>query len=171
MSRILSLSNRQESRLLDLLFLRKISRHLLSELLERPTFEIAIHLVADDEMAILNETFLHHEGPTDVITFDYTEPARAKGRQNDSPPPPLHGEIFVCVDEACRQARRFRTTWPAEIVRYIVHGVLHLEGHDDQTPAARRKMKREENRLVLELRRAFSLRRTQRPDRRRAPVR
>ncbi len=61
------------------------------------------------------------------------------------------GELFVCVDEAMTQAKRFRCTWQAEIVRYIVHGVLHLLGHDDLKPEPRRRMKREENRLVRRL--------------------
>ena len=62
--------------------------------------------------------------------------------------PQLHGELFVCVDEAIIQAKRFRSTWQSEIVRYIIHGVLHLLGHDDLKAAARRSMKREENRLA-----------------------
>jgi len=49
------------------------------------------------------------------------------------------------------QAKRFRSTWQSEIVRYVVHGILHLLGHDDLKPALRRRMKREENRLVRRL--------------------
>jgi rRNA maturation RNase YbeY len=69
----------------------------------------------------------------------------------------LHGEIFVCVDEALLQARKFGTSWQSETVRYVVHGVLHLLGHDDLRAAARRGMKREEDRLVREISRRFSL--------------
>jgi rRNA maturation RNase YbeY len=69
----------------------------------------------------------------------------------------IHGELFVCVDEAVLQARQFGTSWQAEVVRYVVHGVLHLLGHDDLRPAARRTMKREENRLVRGLAKRFSL--------------
>ena len=46
------------------------------------------------------------------------------------------------------QAKQFKTTWQSEIVRYVIHGVLHLLGHDDRLAAARRRMKREENRLL-----------------------
>ena len=46
----------------------------------------------------------------------------------------LHGEIFICVDEAIPQAKEFRTSWQSEIVRYIVHGVLHLLGHEMPSP-------------------------------------
>jgi probable rRNA maturation factor len=69
----------------------------------------------------------------------------------------LHGELFVCVDEAVLQAKQFKTRWQSEIVRYIVHGVLHLRGHDDLEPDLRRKMKRAENRLVRALAKRFSL--------------
>jgi probable rRNA maturation factor len=63
----------------------------------------------------------------------------------------------VCVVEAVLQARRFKTSWQSEIVRYIVHGVLHLIGHDDLKPQLRRRMKREENRLQRSLAKKFSL--------------
>jgi probable rRNA maturation factor len=61
------------------------------------------------------------------------------------------------VDEAIFQSKKFKTNWQSEIVRYIVHGVLHLLGHDDLKLALRRRMKREENRLVRLLAKKFSL--------------
>jgi probable rRNA maturation factor len=116
--------------------------------------ELGVNLVGAREMTLVNETFLRHEGSTDVITFDHT----------DCPPkttsPALHGELFICVDEAVQQARRFRTSWQSEVVRYLIHGVLHLRGHDDRRASDRRKMKREENRLVRRLGRKFSLAQT-----------
>ena len=45
----------------------------------------------------------------------------------------------------------FGTSWQQELIRYLVHGILHLLGFDDQQPAQRRTMKREENRLVRHL--------------------
>jgi len=113
---------------------------------EGRTFNIAIHLVGADEITNLNENFLHHSGPADVITFDYIA---------DSSPGCLAGEIFICVDEAIAQARRFRVSWQAEVVRYAIHGLLHLQGYDDQAPGLRKKMKRRENRLLKELSRRF----------------
>ena len=60
----------------------------------------------------------------------------------------IYGELFICVDDAVSQAKQFRTRWQAEVVRYAVHGVLHLLGYDDLEPHMRREMKRQENRLV-----------------------
>ena len=71
--------------------------------------------------------------------------------------PTLHGELFICVDEAVFQAKQFGTNWQSEILRYVVHGVLHLRGYDDLQPDLRRKMKRAENRLVRVLAKRFSL--------------
>lgn len=126
--------------------LRQITRVLLGELLALETYELGIHLVRAPEMTRINEAFLQHEGPTDVITFNHAE----HGDQ-------LHGELFICYDVAMAQAREFRTTWPGELVRYVVHGVLHLQGFDDHCAADRRKMKREENRLLRKLSRCCNL--------------
>src|SRR5205807_7575292 len=119
-----------------------------------------------------NETFRRHHGPTDVITFDYAveqassllSSRQASGLASKAPPKrarpgavaaSLHGEIFICTDEAISQARRFHTTWQSELTRYVIHGLLHLCGYDDQRAAARRQMKREEARLLDQIARQF----------------
>ena len=60
------------------------------------------------------------------------------------------------MDEAIAQARRFRSTWQSELVRYLIHGILHLRGFDDLRHSDRRKMKREESRLLRLLARQFN---------------
>jgi len=77
----------------------------------------------------------------------------------------LHGEIFLCLDDAVAQARQFGTDWQSELARYLLHGLLHLHGFDDSTPRARRRMKREENRLLRLAQRQFPLRGLARPRR------
>jgi probable rRNA maturation factor len=104
-------------------------------------------------MALVNETFLQHEGSTDVITFDHASPANGMPESSRQ----IHGELFISVDDAVSQGKQFGATWQSEIVRYLVHGVLHLQGHDDLKPGLRRRMKREENRLLRTLDRRFSL--------------
>jgi len=151
---MLILRNRQRTRSVNLRSLRRTARTLLEELLHLPRYDLGIYLVAAPEMTHLNETFLHHHGSTDVITFDYLEPDWPTEPAEVAPL--LHGEIFICVDEAIRQARRFGVSWRSEVVRYLVHGLLHLRGYDDRRAAARRRMKREENRLVRCLVAGFS---------------
>ncbi len=151
----LSLQNRQRARAVNVRRLREIVRSLLTEQLQFTEVELSIVLVSARRMAQVNEQFLQHEGSTDVITFDYLESRRIR-RTVASHSSRLCGELLVCVEDAVVQAEVFQTSWPAEIVRYIVHGVLHLCGEDDQTPAARRIMKRRENRLVRRLEQGFS---------------
>ena len=168
--RILYLRNQQAVHSVRLSLLRRIARALLEETWRDGSFDLAIYLVAAPEMTRLNEAFLRHKGSTDVITFDYAERAGQGARPSRFPAPSgrfrgrryvrpalLHGEIVVCLDEAVCQARRFHTTWQSELVRYVVHGVLHLLGYDDQDNRARRRMKAAEDALVRRLARRFVL--------------
>lgn len=143
---MITVTNRPDTdRKIDLRLLEEITAAALEEL-EIKKAELGVVLVGIGEMAYLNKKFLGHSGPTDVITFDYSEK-----------PKQLHGEVFVCVRIAERQAKTFETNWQSEVVRYVVHGILHLLGHDDLQAEARKKMKREEERLVRELSRRFAL--------------
>lgn len=184
MTRTLSLQNRQRVRRVDTRLLRHLTLHVLEQELKIDSFELAIHLVGMKEMARVNWDFLQHEGSTDVITFDHSdvgvrpssgaeifEPSLIKklakspvksafprpGRPHSGAPDSLNGELFICVDDAVKQAREFRTTWQSELARYVIHGLLHLCGHDDLSPEPRRKMKREENRLLKLAAKEFSL--------------
>ena len=159
------LANRQHTRKINRRLLKQITAALLADL-KVEAAELGVHLVAAPEIIRLNEQFLRHAGPTDVIAFDHSDSRRRTrdtGPKTPGPRRQLYGEIFICVDEAVLQARKFRASWQSEITRYLVHGVLHLQGHDDSRPAERRKMKRAENRRLRELSRRFSLAHLARP--------
>ena len=171
MALVFSFRNRQKSRAVNMRLLRHVTRELLADLLQIVEADLGFFLVSAPEMTRFNETFLHHAGSTDVITFDYAEKVGQASRLSSGPaqnnlqrdrrdacPTLLHGEIFVCMDEALSQARHFHTTWQSELVRYIVHGVLHLLGHDDQRSAARQRMKQAENTLLRLLASKFPIR-------------
>lgn len=175
MSRTLVIRNRQRTRPIDTTLLRRIVISVLTEHLHIPSHELCFHLVDADEMARVNETFLQHTGSTDVITFDHAEDADALDKgpitgpiSGPAPSPtapalppgaprPLHGEIFISIPDALAQAEEFNSHWTEELTRYVIHGLLHLVGYDDLRPAARRLMKRAENRLVVATRKAFPL--------------
>ena len=78
---------------------------------------LEVSLVDDATIADIHQDFMKIPGPTDVITFPYGE----------------LGEIFIGVETARRQAREFGRTLPQEISLYLIHGILHLAGYDDQT--------------------------------------
>jgi probable rRNA maturation factor len=141
------IANRQRTKKINTRLLKQIVNELLAEL-KISEAELGINLVAAPEMILVNETFLKHTGSTDVITFDYTD--KTEGTI-------LAGEIFICVDDAILQAKKFKTKWQSEIVRYVIHGILHLIGHDDLKSKSRNKMKLEENRLLRGIAKKFSL--------------
>lgn len=83
------------------------------------TLEVA--LVDDETSDRVHRDFMDIEGPTDVITFH-------------------HGEIVIGAEVAARQAAEYGEPLPREILRYLVHGLLHLAGHEDADPAERAAM-------------------------------
>jgi probable rRNA maturation factor len=139
----LIIRNRQRRIRLNVRRLARLIRELLRTLPHVHEFEIGVFIVDAADIERLNSEHLQHAGATDVITFAYHQ-APSEG----TPFNPLHADIFVCMEKALRQARRFRTTWQSELVRYVIHGLLHACGYDDRQPAARRRMKREEDRLL-----------------------
>ncbi|MCH7781604.1 rRNA maturation RNase YbeY [candidate division KSB1 bacterium] len=78
----------------------------------------------------LNKRFLNHNYSTDVITFELQEPG------DD-----LEGEIYVCYEVAETQAREFGVAFHEELLRLIVHGLLHLAGYDDKEDHQRERMR------------------------------
>ncbi|MBI5384148.1 MAG: rRNA maturation RNase YbeY [Verrucomicrobia bacterium] len=145
---VLVVRNRQRTRRVNTKLLRELADWVLEGPLRASEVELCVHLVGEAEISALNWDFLEHAGSTDVITFDQREePQSATGARAEAAPV-FHGEIFISVDDAVAQAKRFRTTWQSELARYVIHGLLHLAGHDDLQPTARQRMKRQENRLL-----------------------
>ncbi len=138
--------NRQRTRPLDLRLLERIAAELIARTCQAE-FHIGVLLVGALEMTRLNEAFLRHQGSTDVLAFGYT----------DDHTHSLHGEVFICVEEAIRQARRYGTTWQEEVVRYLAHGLLHFQGYKDSTSPQRKRMKALEDALLRAVHRQFCL--------------
>lgn len=141
---ILEIRNRQRRHPLDLKLLKALTLQVLEQHLQLTEVELGIHLVSAKEMSRVNQQYLQHEGSTDVITFDHSMDPVAR----PTIPTPIHGELFICVEDAEEQAVEFGTSWQEEVMRYVIHGILHLCGYDDLKPALRREMKREESRLL-----------------------
>ncbi|CAG0984285.1 Endoribonuclease YbeY [Myxococcaceae bacterium] len=109
--------------------------------LGREDAELSITLADDFEIAALNEAWRSRRGPTDVLSFSLLEGPHAEHRGT------LLGEVVIGVDVAARQARRARRSLDDEAARLLVHGVLHLVGHDHVRSAEARRMRSEERRL------------------------
>jgi probable rRNA maturation factor len=112
--------------------------------LDRPG-ELSVAFLTDTALARLHGRFLSDPSPTDVITFP-GDPALGTA-----------GEICVCADAAVRVAGSRRDAFSAELTLYLVHGWLHLAGHDDLRPPLTRAMRRAEARALRLLREAGAM--------------
>ena len=121
-------------------FAPKIERGRLSALAreivhneDKKADSINVVLVDDDYLLDVNKKFLNHNYKTDVISFDLN----AGGN--------IEGEIYVSMDRARAQARRYKVSLDSEVLRLIVHGILHLTGWEDKTRSEKLRMRRREN--------------------------
>jgi probable rRNA maturation factor len=109
--------------------------------LDRREAELSIALAADVEIARLNRRWRGRRGPTDVLSFSLLE-GEARDRRG-----PLLGDVVIGVEVAARRARRARRPLDDEVARLLIHGVLHLVGHDHARPDEAAAMRAEERRL------------------------
>lgn len=103
--------------------------------------EISIAIVTDARMRELNRQYLQHDYPTDVLSFvlDHDEESKS-----------LDGEIIASSEYAAREAVRYGWTTDDELLLYVIHGCLHLIGHDDTTPEGKQAMRQAEAKLLAE---------------------
>jgi probable rRNA maturation factor len=127
--------------------------------LGRPRATASIVLTGDEFIRNLNRDFRDIDEPTDVLSFPLADRAAA----DDPTRPVFLGEIYVSLDTARRQARAARRPYPREVAHLVVHGLLHLLGHDHPTRAERRRMAAVESRLMRILGREIAALGTGRP--------
>lgn len=107
-----------------------LAAHKENSLAHLATLEVA--LVDDETSARVHMDFMEIPGPTDVITFH-------------------HGEIVIGAEVAMRQAEEYGEPLGREILRYFVHGLLHLAGHEDGELNERKAMEAAQEEMVEKL--------------------
>ena len=100
--------------------------------------QIALVLSDDVLLRRINHEWRGIDRATDVISFAYDE------HEPDAATRPVRGDLLVSLDRVREQARRFRVTLGAELARLVVHGALHLCGHDHARTGERRLMRARE---------------------------
>lgn len=116
---------------------------------ERRKARLHVLMVGPRKMQSLNAEYLGHNRPTDVLAFDLT--AIATDVPEIDAASEVCGEIYVCPQVAQDACKEYNTTVGYELVLYMVHGMLHLAGEKDESPAQQRRMKRHEKDLMKEL--------------------
>jgi probable rRNA maturation factor len=96
---------------------------------------INVVLCSDRAIKKLNKLFRGKPFPTDVLSFNYDE--------DD-----LLGEIYISLQRAGIQARRYSVSYNSEVERLFIHGMLHLLGFDHETVPQKKRMEAIENRLI-----------------------
>jgi len=102
--------------------------------------DLCVAILDDEGIAKVNAEFLGKNRPTDVLAFPY-------GADLDG----MEGEIVVSAETALRTAESLNEAPERELLRYCIHGLLHLCGYDDRTPALRKRMEAAQERFLAEL--------------------
>jgi len=118
---------------------------------------LSLCYVDDAAIRTLNRQYLGRDETTDVLAFPLDDPAEGVPRPNSfgragaaasgahpAKDESLLGEIVISAEKAQAEARRRRIPVARELALYTAHGLLHLLGYDDHTPAERRRMRRAE---------------------------
>lgn len=95
--------------------------------------EISVAVVSDAEMHEMNNQYLAHDYPTDVLSFPLEKTDRF-----------LAGEIIVSSETAQKESIEHGLNDLDELLLYVVHGALHLVGYNDKDPVDRRIMREKE---------------------------
>jgi len=125
---------------LDLARLRRRGSVLLRGL-GRTGEELTLSLVDDVAIRGLNRDYRGKDRPTDVLSFSLVEGAHGSRRGR------LLGDVVISVETAARQARERRRGLEETVTRLLIHGMLHVVGHDHERAEEARAMSAEERRL------------------------
>ncbi len=91
---------------------------------------------SDERELEVNRQFLGHDYYTDIITFDYSTPSV------------LNGDIFISLDTVRSNAEQLGIDFDTELLRILIHGVLHLTGQGDKTPETKAQMTAKEEKAL-----------------------
>jgi probable rRNA maturation factor len=109
--------------------------------------ELTLRIVGRKESAALNERYRGKQGPTNVLSFG-AEPPGARSHSTELLP---LGDLVICAAVVAREAREQGKTLAAHWAHMVVHGALHLQGYDHETPKEATTMEARERRLLARL--------------------
>ena len=144
--------NNESGAEVDELALVQLAEFALARLRIHPQAELSILLIDPDAMAELHQRFMDLPGPTDVMSFPMDELRAPEPGQE--PPRGMLGDIVICPQFTSAQAPE-NGREPAEEIQYLlIHGLLHLLGHDHGEPAEKAVMFGLNGTIIAEWRRS-----------------
>ena len=138
----------EQSRPIDTVALQRLATHALDAASIPEGHSLSVALVDRPRIAELKGRYYGEHRATDVLSFPM-DPL-------DAPAPAMLGDVVICVEVAERQARGLGLSAQEEVEHLLVHGILHLAGHDHDDVPGERSMAREENRLLTAWRKEAS---------------
>jgi probable rRNA maturation factor len=89
---------------------------------------------SDEHLRKMNIQYLNHKTYTDIITFD-----------NSDEEGEIEGDIFISIERIEDNSKKLKTHFREELLRVLIHGILHLAGYSDKSPRKKAEMRRKEN--------------------------
>jgi len=126
--------------------LKTVAKQLLRQVDESDS-SLSISLVDDREIQVLNREHRGKDKPTDVLSFPLYEDGQGTTLE-PVVPERLLGDVVISIDTARRQAAEYDAPLQNEVYRLLIHGILHVLGHDHEQPEERAAMEAEERRLA-----------------------
>lgn len=102
---------------------------------------LELNFVSEKAIQIINKNYLNHNYSTDIVTFNYGKSSKE-----------FDGEIFISLPDVKLNSKKFGCTFNEELLRVIIHGILHLLGYEDYSKKDYIEMKKLENLFLVKLR-------------------
>ena len=99
--------------------------------------EVNFIFCSDNYLLQINISYLQHDYFTDIITFD-----------NSDLPDVIEGDIFISIDRVSENSQLVQTSFQHELLRVVIHGILHLMGYDDKDDFSKNTMRKMEDKCL-----------------------
>lgn len=116
-------------------FIKKIVAEILKILRKPGNTKLEVVFLSDKAIRPINKKYRCRDRATDVLSFDLG----------------CCGQILISSDTALKNSRTFKTSFEEELTLYVIHGILHLAGYDDEARQEKKRMSEKEDRILKRL--------------------
>ncbi|MBS4059581.1 MAG: rRNA maturation RNase YbeY [Bacteroidetes bacterium] len=116
----------------DILWVEDVIKHY-----SKKTGEVFFLFCSDEHLFQMNVQFLNHDTYTDIITFSSSEVAEI-----------ISGELYISIERVMDNAEKIGVSFKEELLRVMIHGILHLIGYNDKTESDIMEMRLQENKCL-----------------------